>query len=174
MAQSQRVNTAERKSAYGNRRNRTDVRVREEYTQDTYIYGNTVRKTEIRRQLEEAPRRRLSNETRKNREKAHYMSLGYVLFLFAALCTSAIVLINYIQLQAELTTKLETISALERELNNLRLSNDEEYMRINSSLDLEEIRRIAIGELGMTYAQEGQIDTYSNEGHDYMRQATGE
>ena len=40
-----------------------------------------------------------------------------------------------------------------------------------SSLDLEEIKRIAIGEYGMTYATEGQIITYSDGGgNDYVRQ----
>ena len=35
--------------------------------------------------------------------------------------------------------------------------------------DLEEIKRIAISELGMTYAEEGQIILYSSAGTDYMR-----
>lgn len=65
---------------------------------------------------------------------------------------------------------MEHISRLESELNELKLSNDEEYSRITSSVDLEEIRRIAIGELGMRYAKEGQIIGYSTEGSDYVRQ----
>lgn len=137
-----------------------------------YVYGNTAYDYDIRRHLEEEPRRKLSNETRKNREKAHHMSLGYVVFLVAALCACAIVLINYVQLQAELTSKTAVIAELESELNNLKLANDEEYNRITSSIDLEEIKRIAIGELGMTYAKEGQIITYTNNGTDYMRQAS--
>ena len=39
-----------------------------------------------------------------------------------------------------------------------------------SSVDLEEIKRIAISELGMKYAKEGQVITYSGEGSDYVRQ----
>lgn len=42
-----------------------------------------------------------------------------------------------------------------------------------SGIDLEEIKRVAIGELGMTYAQEGQIVEYENEEGDYMRRVTG-
>lgn len=61
----------------------------------------------------------------------------------------------------------------ESELNGLRLSNDEEYNRIISGINLEEIKRIAIGELGMSYAQEGQIIEYENAEGDYMRQVTG-
>jgi cell division protein FtsL len=135
-----------------------------------YIYGNTV--PDIKRELDEAPRKKLSATTRKNREKAHHMSLGYVVFLVAALCACAIVLINYVQLQAELTAKTAVVAELESDLNHLKLANDEEYNRITSSIDLEEIKRIAIGELGMTYAKEGQIITYTNNGTDYMRQAS--
>jgi hypothetical protein len=137
---------------------------------NTYVYGNTVRKLDVQRQLEEAPRRKLSNETRKNRERAHHMSFAYVTFLVAALCTCAMILMNYIQLQADLTNKTRGIAKMESQLNTLRLANDEEYARITSSLDLEEIKRIAIGELGMTYAEEGQIITYSSVTNDYMRQ----
>ena len=56
------------------------------------------------------------------------------------------------------------------ELNDLRLTNDEDYARAASSVDLEEIRRVAIGELGMRYAKEGQIINVSGEGNDYVRQ----
>ena len=55
----------------------------------------------------------------------------------------------------------------------MKLANDEEYSRITSSIDLEEIKRIAIGELGMTYAKEGQIITYDSVENDYMRQVSG-
>ena len=40
-----------------------------------YIYDNTARDLQIRRQMEE-PRRQMSHETRKNREKARHMSIG--------------------------------------------------------------------------------------------------
>lgn len=141
---------------------------------DAYIYDNVVRKQEFVRQLEERPHRALSNTTRKNREKAHHMSLGYVTFLVVALCCAGVVLVNYLQLQAQVTRKAQIIASRESELNNLRLSNDEELNRIESSIDMEEIKRIAIGELGMVYAAEGQIESYTNEGNDYLRSVAGD
>lgn len=143
------------------------------YEYDTYVDGNTVRKLDVQRQLEE-PGRRLSHETRKNREKARHMSLGYVAFLTAAFCACAFLLINYIQLQAELTNRTKGIATLESRLNTMKLTNDETYSRITSSVDLEEIKRVAIAELGMTYAEEGQIITYDSVTHDYMRQTGGD
>ncbi|MCI9338439.1 MAG: cell division protein FtsL [Lachnospiraceae bacterium] len=138
-----------------------------------YIYGNTVRKFELQEEWEEAPAKKQHPVVRKNREKARHMSAGYVMFLAAALCATAFILVNYIQLQSELTTLMKIVADKESDLNSLKLSNDEDYNRIMSGIDLEEIKRVAIGELGMTYAQEGQIVEYENEEGDYMRRVTG-
>lgn len=140
------------------------------YNRSGYVQGNTVRKLDVQRRMEEAPRKRISNATRKNREKALHMNFPYVLFLASALIIMGVVLASYLQIQSDITRTVKHISELESELNDLKLSNDEEYSRITSSVDLEEIRRIAIGELGMRYAQEGQIITYSTDGSDYVRQ----
>ena len=139
--------------------------------QDTYVVGNTVRKLNIVEELQNPVQQKPVNHTvRKNREKALYMNLGYVLFLVAALASAAIILISYIQIQAEITLSVKHIAAMESELNDLRLTNDEDYARAASSVDLEEIRSVAIGELGMRYAKEGQIINVSGEGNDYVRQ----
>ena len=123
----------------------------------------------MEREWETAPQRQVQPSVRKNRDKARHMSAGYVIFLAVAMCAAALILVNYIQLQAELTNRTRSVASKQSELNDLKVANDEEYNRILSSIDLEEIKRIAIGELGMTYAQEGQIVLYSNEGSDYMR-----
>lgn len=137
-----------------------------------YVYDNTARNLDVQRQLEEPRRKKLSNEARKNRDKARHMNMGYMVFLAAALCTCGIILVNYIQLQSELTTRTKNVAKLESKLNVLKMENDEKYNRITGNIDLEEIRRVAIGELGMTYAKEGQIVPYTSEGYDYMRKAT--
>ena len=141
---------------------------------DTYVYGNTVRKLEPERvweeQEEEAPVKKPHHEVRKNRDKARYMNAGYVMFLAVALCVAAVILVNYIQ--PELTNLTRSVASSESTLNRMKVANDEEYNRIISSIDLEEIKRIAIMELGMVYAQEGQIIEYENESGDYMRQVT--
>lgn len=135
-----------------------------------YVYGNTARELDVRKAIHQKSRREKLNAARKNREKASHMNPGYVLFLAAAMLISAFVLIGYIQLQSDITNSMNHIASLESELNDLRLSNDEEYSRIESSVNLEEIKKIAINELGMTYAGEGQIVEYSSEGSDYVRQ----
>lgn len=135
-----------------------------------YVQGNTVRKLDVTREIEREPKKKLSNAARKNREKAERMSAGYVLFLCLALLATGWILVGYITLQSDITNSIKNISVLESELNDLRLANDEEYSRITSDVDLEEVRRIAIQELGMQYAQEGQIVTFASENSDYVKQ----
>ena len=138
---------------------------------DTYVDGNTVRKIkqpqERRVEEEKIP---LSHRTRKNRDKALHMNLGYVLFLVAALFSAGLILISYIRIESDLTMAIKKIASMESELNDLKLSNDERYNRASSTYDLEEVRQIAIGELGMRYAKEGQIISISGAGSDYVRQ----
>ena len=135
-----------------------------------YVQGNVVRRSDAARELEGRPQKKISNTARRNRERAKHMSAGYVLFLCMALVVTGIILTNYIGLQSDITNSVKHISSLEKQLNDLKLANDEEYSRITSSVNLEEIRRIAIQELGMQYAQEGQIISFESQNNDYVKQ----
>lgn len=137
----------------------------------SYIEGNTVRKLNVVEELQKpAERKEERHKVKRNHHSALYMNLGYVLFLVGALILAAGILMSYISLQSDIIIATQKVADLESELNNLRLSNDEDYARAASSVDLEEIRRVAIGELGMRYAKEGQIINVSGEGNDYVRQ----
>lgn len=135
-----------------------------------YVQGNTVRKVQPAREMPQRPQRRVNHTVRKNRERAKHMSPGYVLFLSAALLAVCVTLMYYIGLQSDITNSVKNIAALERQLNTIKVANEEDYSRISSSVDLEEIRRIAIQELGMQYAQEGQIISFTSENSDYVKQ----
>ncbi len=146
-----------------------------EYRKNAYVYGNAVRKTDpvyrdntVRRELER-PEYRNSRKTAASRKTRNGLNLGFVAFIALALFASAYILIGYVQLRSEVTNTTKTISAMESRLNDLRVSNDEAYTRINSGIDLDEIKDIAINRFGMIYAQEGQIIVYSDAGNDYMR-----
>ncbi len=88
----------------------------------------------------------------------------------AAFLIVCVVLTGYVKLQSNITSHIKNISDLERQLNEMKLANDETYTKIMSSVDLEEIKRIAVSELGMKYAKEGQVVQYTGEGNDYVRQ----
>ena len=149
--------TATRSSSVNNRKNE-------------YVQGNVVRQLDVKTDILEQPLKKPSKRIQKNREKVFHMSIGYVIFLSAMLFLSAVVLLLYINLQTQISTSVQNISMLESKLNGLKLENDEEYNRIVTSVDLEEIKRIALEELGMTYASQGQIIVLDNEGSDYVRQ----
>lgn len=136
-----------------------------------YLEGSAARELREGMDVREVPRRkRLSNTARKNRERASHMNLGYMLFLSAAVAFVVATLYGYLNLQADIKNRVESISAMESRYNNLKLANDEEYNRINSSIDLEKIKAVAIGELGMIYAREGQIILVEDAETDYVRQ----
>lgn len=143
-------------------------------TNSEYVYGNTVRKIDIDRELQGAPRRSQINESKRRKEKAQHMNIGYVLFLTAALTIAGFFLVQYIQLQTELTNIVKGISNQEIELNNLKVKNEENYSRIISSVDMEEVKRVAISELGMVYPKEGQVILYEDAGVDYVRKVETE
>ena len=137
---------------------------------DYYVDGNVVRKYDVVREIEKKPAKRLSEQTRKNRERAKHMSLGYVAFLCTSMCVAAIILYNYLALQTANTSAVTAISALESELNTMKLDNDEEYSRIMSSVDMEEFKTRAIEDLGMQYAEQGQVVEVPGVADDYVRQ----
>lgn len=144
------------------------------YRMDPYIQGNTVRKMQPMRAVpekrKEERRPTTSAKTRKNREKALQMNFGYVLFLTGAAILSLFICVNYLQLQAESTSNRKAVTELENELSNLKLANDTAYEQTLYSVDLEYVKNMAINELGMVYAGEGQVITYASQKGDYVRQ----
>ncbi len=137
---------------------------------NVYVQGNTARKLQVVPDYQREPEKKVSARTRKNRERLRHMSIGSVLFMATAMVAAGLILTWYLTLQSDITNSIEHIAALESRLNELRLDNDENYSRITNNVDLEEVKRVAIQELGMIYAQEGQIITFNGEGSDYIRQ----
>jgi cell division protein FtsL len=145
-----------------------------------YINGNTVRELGAaparkpqqnpQEAEEQKRRRRRQNAARRNRERALYMSRGYVAFLTLCVAVSAFFAVTYVKLQADVTHRMKTISALESQITDLRADNDANYKRITTSVDLNEVKDIAMNRLGMTYATEEQIIYYSVENSNYMDQ----
>lgn len=128
---------------------------------------STARK-QIEKPLNKYDRRlEVINGTRK---KNRTIRLKSAMFLTVAFALLAGVITYYLMLQSDITNSVNSIAVGERVLNELRLENDENYNRINGNVNLEEIRRVAIQELGMQYADAGQVVTFNGEGSDYVRQ----
>ena len=144
-----------------------------------YVDGNTVRKAEalpkddrqerIRREREEQ-RARNRKIAKRNQARELRMSRRYVAFLAVAVSITCLVCAAYVHLQAEITTRMSNISALEKEIADLKTDNDTTLKRVNTSINLNEIKEKAIAELGMVYAAPDQVAYYSIEDSDYMTQ----
>ncbi len=134
-----------------------------------YVYGNTARAL---RPIEKEVRspKRLTQKPRKSIDRETGMNPGFMLFMTLAMVLTGIVCVQYIRLQSSLTTYVNTISTMERELQGLRAENDDYESRIKGAIGLESIKKRAMDELGMTYASDDQIVVYNSDGTDYVRQ----
>lgn len=135
------------------------------------------RREERRRRFEEAKRRekrRLRaqleyNVKKQKRDNAQYrlterIALGTGIGVCAALlCTILVFMVNANTSAEEIYTK-QTI------YEELKTQNDNREDAINSSIDVEEIYRIATEELGMTYPQKHQVVIYDKTESEYVTQ----
>ena len=153
----------------------TRARSRYNYRADNrqaYVYGNVAAKPafEPKRQYEEPYReKRTSRQVRKNRKKALHMSAGYVMFLTMAAVIALIVCINYVQLQARITSSSKNITAMQEELASLREENTTRYNAVMDTVNLDEVRKKA-DEMGMVYATAELIMGYESPSSDSVKQ----
>lgn len=116
-------------------------------------------------------RRKVSGNPSVRRETRMLPVSGIsVVILTAAAVLTLLICVQYVQLQSEITVRLKHINSLETQLNDLTILNHEADKRINCYVDLNHIYQVATEELGMSYADEGQIALYTNSGAEYVRQ----
>lgn len=135
-----------------------------------YVEGNTVRKIQPAERPERRQRPQREVKRAPKQESVQYVNVLYMVFLVAAACMVLWSCVNYLQLQAETTSRVKNIAALETQLEDLRKENDDNYTRIMTSVDLDYIKDVAINELGMVYAQTDQVILYDGGTRDYVRQ----
>ena len=145
-----------------------------------YVNGSTVRQLEaqpVRRERidrtkikEEQQKKRRRNAARRNRERALHMSRSYVAFLTLCVGVVAFAAVAMVQMQSQVTQRMEHIAALESQITDLKADNDARYKEIVTSVDLDYIKDVAMNQLGMQYATEDQIIFYSVENNNFMDQ----
>lgn len=143
------------------------------YRKTPYVQGNAARqlyalpdeKKNPQIQKKQKPKQRAAR-----REKRLPMNGGSVLILAVAAAVTVAVCVQYVQLQSEITYRLKQINEKEIELADLTEKNNELNKRINSYIDLNYIYQVATEQLGMRYADKGQISKYTNTGSEYVRQ----
>lgn len=144
-----------------------------------FVNGSTVRRMEaqpVRRKVdrkkiqEQQQKKRRRNAARRNRERALHMGKGYVAFLTVCVAVVALAAVSMVQMQSQVTQRMENIAALESQITDLKADNDARYKEIVTSVDLDHIKDVAINELGMQYATADQIVYYSVENNNFMDQ----
>lgn len=148
-----------------------------------YIRGNTVRRLETaprqkpperreapRRTREEDERsRRSQRAVKRNQERELAMNFGYVLFLSILTVVCCIACAAYIHMKSDISIHMNTIASLQGELTSAKEENDATEKRIETAMNLEEIKKMA-DKLGMDYAGKSQVEYYSIDSSDYMNQ----
>ena len=135
---------------------------------DYVIEGNTIR--EIERDYTIPYKKPVSDNVKRNREKAARMNAGYVAFLFLMAGVFFLGCVRYINLRNTIIEKQKAVESLESRVQAEKLENDEKYDRIMGSVDMEEIKRVAMDELNMKYPDSGQVSVTASNDSDYVRQ----
>jgi cell division protein FtsL len=142
-----------------------------------YVHDNLARKAERKEKAERRLRRvNLQNEKRARLSEDAHARMNYGIdFASAFVLTIALVCIigyalNYLTLSSQITELDKQVSTLSSTLDELTSENDEAYAAIDSSVDLGEVYRVAVSELGMVYPDENQVVTYDYVEEGYVRQ----
>lgn len=140
--------------------------------QAPYVYGNVAVEVEpgYHEQSPEKPKKKVSKQVLKNRKQALHMNSAYVIFLTVAAVMAVIVCVNYVKLQSRITDRSKNITAMQKELANLKEENNAKFNAVMDSVNLDEIRDRAQNQLGMVYASPEQIVEYDNPATDYVKQ----
>ena len=143
--------------------------------QETYVYGNTVRAAEPKREAARPQRpserhRTAERTVRRNQEKALQMDLPYVVLLTLAALCALYICVGYLHVQSSITGRIHNIEGMEQELEQLKSENDALQTRINTDIDLDYVYKVATEELGMVYANRNQVILYDKTESEYVRQ----
>ncbi len=137
-----------------------------------YIHGTAAPKLEPEPERERRTRHEQSQSAtvRRNQERALQMNIPYVLLLMAAAICTLYLCVSYLQLQSSITARLRNIETLESTVEQLKSDNDALETRINTSVDLDYVYKVATEELGMVYANKDQVRLYNKTESEYVRQ----
>ena len=97
------------------------------------------------------------------------MSRGYVAFLACATVVCCLVCGVFLYMQSDVTTRLANIATIESEIADMKSDNMASEKRLETTMNLDQIKNAAIG-LGLVTPGSEQVRYYSVENSDYMNQ----
>ena len=140
-----------------------------------YTEGNTVRKRVVEAPQRETRQQELPSYAKVRRVKPNQgmalaMNPGFAVFLGLSVLITLAACVMMLSMQAKVTNQGNTITKLQAEIETLTDDNNAYEARINSSVNLEQIRDVAMNQLGMVYPTDGQVVYYDQTEADYVRQ----
>lgn len=134
-----------------------------------YVYGNTVRQAKLFQEKTKSPYSQQREQTKrtkrrvvKNRNRAMSISPAYAVFLTAAAVCAVLICVLYLNLQSEVVSRSENVTAMQEQLADLTEANNTAYNSAADSVNLETVRDRAMNEMGMVYAAQGTIVEYDS------------
>lgn len=136
-----------------------------------YVEGTAARRLE----QQEDYRKKIKKRKRRTaliveQESPMQMDFLFVSALTIAMICSLYICVSYLGLQSTIKARIDHIEKLEQQIETLKNDNDALETRIETSINLDEIYRIATEELGMVYPNKKQIRFYDRTENGYVRQ----
>ena len=115
--------------------------------------------------------RHVSEKVLKNRVAATSVGPGFVAFLAITCIVLIFCCISYLQAKSVLTYKIKDVARVESELSQLKEENIAYEAQLTTNIDLNTVKAIAIGRLGMRTPTPDQRKTYKlADNRSYVRQ----
>ena len=155
------------------------------YNNTSYISGSTARKLNIvperdydnyerpqprNPELERVNRPQVKPRSKKHPNVGRGIDFVSMLILTIAMLVTLFACFEYLKAEHQSRQLAKQLISLEAELNTLTDKNDNMEIAINKPVDLNEVYRIAVGELGMVHPNKNTIIEYESNEVGYTRQ----
>lgn len=121
-------------------------------------------KTRRQKRSDEARNRRLQ------REQETKMDLTTFIFLISAVICTLYVCISYINVQSQVTNTSKKIASIESEIISIKNTNQIALEKVDDSINLAYVYKVATKELGMVHPKLNQVIPYQQVKSDYLKQ----
>ena len=177
-------NYQRKKTIYWNDGSTARVLYPDEQDKQYRDYGNTAPKAEPdcelvpkKQEVQRPKRQEKQNPKQENKPDTyakpgvnHNIGFFSMCFLLAAILATLYTCFMYLRVQSETVVITKEIRQLEDELESLQDRNEAAYNEVLDAVDLDEIYRVAVQELGMVYPDKNETIYYQSDDNGYVRQ----
>lgn len=153
---------------------RTDSSMRKDraYSAGAYVSGSAAIAASPVTRVEERPERRPARVVREAASPANtFKAIFFTGFIGVVIVFTVVIAAKYISAINTRSMNASAIASMQSEIAKLHADNEAKEIAINAAIDYNEIREIAIEELGMVNAEKSQIRTYeSGDENEYLIQ----